>query len=168
MLNKNKRPKPVQTYSYIDLALGTGTLIVVGFTLFLTFDSYPELPKIIPTHFSATGVPDKFGHKTSIWFLPIVSLVLCAGLWILGKYPQYFNYLTEINEENAQRQYQLASKMVRVLGFLVSLVFLFATYETIQVSQNEINTNGSWHFFFTVFSFLIVLIIYIYKSNKKS
>ena len=167
MLNKTKRPKPIQSISSTDLILGLGTLSILFGSLFLAYNTYSELPDIIPTHFTINGTPDKFGNKSSLWLLPFISMVLCVGLWILSRFPQYFNYLTDITEENAQRQYFLASKLVRVLAFVVSLIFLFATYETILAAHNKNGINGSWHFFFTIVGFLVVLIIYLFKSSKK-
>lgn len=167
MLNKYKRPKPILKRTKQDIFIDFGTISILVLSAFWIISAYDDLPDIIPTHFDLSGEPDKFGEKTSIWFLLVVSFVLCIGLRILSRFPHYLSYLTEITEDNAQQQYGLASSLLNVLAFLVSLIFFFAIYETIQVAHSNQSIIGFWHFLLTTLSFLIVLIIYLIKSTKK-
>ncbi len=97
--------------------------IFIGILWLLTVYFFSLLPATIPTHFNAYGKVDDYGSKATILILPIISSVLFIGLTILNKYPQIFNFPSEITEENALKQYTLATRMIRILKLSLALVF---------------------------------------------
>lgn len=85
---------------------------------------YPALPATIPTHFDATGTPDGFGPRTSILWLPVVWLVLQAGILALSRYPRIFNYPVPVTADNAQRLYREGERLMVALGAGMAVIFL--------------------------------------------
>ena len=109
------RPKINVSLSPLDKILESiGKLLFIiiwGLTLFVFF----KLPTIIPTHFNASGKPDGFGNKLTILILPIIATLLYFGLTKLNQHPHAFNYINSITEDNAEKQYTIATRMLRVL-----------------------------------------------------
>lgn len=160
------RPRIKQPFSQLDrLLLIINTSVIASNTVFC-FVSFPDLPQIIPTHFDVNGVADKFGDKSSIWFLPAISLLLSVGLWSLSFYPHILNYLAEITQDNAPQQYALASKLLRVLSILVSFIFSFAIYETIVIAENSADSFVWLPMIIIVFGFITLLGVYLVQSTK--
>ncbi|MEM6377383.1 MAG: DUF1648 domain-containing protein, partial [Bacteroidota bacterium] len=102
------RPKIEVPKEPVDWFLeGVAWIAVLAMFLYLLYH-YGSMPDRIPTHFGANGLPDAYGSKTSIWPLPIISLITFLILFFLNKAPHLFNFPTKITEENALSQYQAA------------------------------------------------------------
>jgi len=158
------RPKLKPTLSQSDKtieALGWLALIVI-WSLVLFF--YSKLPETIAIHFDASGNPDGFGDKITIFELPIIASVLFLGLSYLNRFPHIFNYMTEINEDNALQQYSIACRLIRMLKLCIVIIFTLIVFSTVNV------TDKTWQWsmpliilgltFFPIFYYLI-------QSGKK-
>lgn len=116
---------------------------------------YSGLPELIPAHFNIQGQPDDTGHKDMLFFLPAISLMLYTGMTILNRYPHIFNYPGKITPQNAERQYLIATRLIRYLKFLVVLTFFAITLSIILTAKNISTGLGSW--FLPVFLMLIYI-----------
>lgn len=161
---KSTRPKLKPTLSQSDTiieALGWLALILL-WTLVLF--SYSKLPDTIAIHFDASGNPDGFGDKITIFLLPIIASVLFLGLSYLNRFPHIFNYMTEINEDNALQQYSIACRLIRMLKLCIMTIFILIVFSTMNV------TDKTWQWslplgilgltFFPIFYYLL-------QSNRK-
>lgn len=146
--------------SALEFATVLVLLIIWGYTLF----SFSQLPNEIPVHFNASGEADRYGDKQSVFLLPIISTVLSIGLFFLNTRPHIFNYLTEITEPNAKKQYTNPSRLIRILNLLMVIVFAYLTFTTI---SDEDEALGTW--FLPTFTIIFNLpgIYYMIKSFKK-
>jgi uncharacterized membrane protein len=117
-------------------AVGVLTLIILGIV------SWPELPDEIPSHFGASGIPDAWSSKLSIWLLPGIGAGLFALLTIVSKFPHTFNFPWAVTDENAEKQYQIGRTMV--VSLKAELVWLFAYMEfgIIQAAMGKTNGLG--------------------------
>jgi len=95
-----------------------------GFGLGTVIYKWSVLPNLIPTHFGVSGLADDWSSKRWLLALPAISFVLYAILTWLGRYPHKFNYLWQITERNAQRQYYLATSVVDILKAELMAVWL--------------------------------------------
>ena len=129
--------------------------------------SYIKLPEIIPTHFNAKGQVKGYGSKMTIWILPSVLTIIVSGITILNKYPHIFNYLQPITPENAQRQYALATRMLRYLKLSVVIIFSFICIGTISTADKQNVGLGIWILPLSLAFIFAPIIIYFYKANKK-
>ena len=153
-------PEPIDR---IIESLGViGIILLVGLPIF----HYSSLPDIIPRHYGFNGEPDGFSGKGIIWTLPAIGLLMYLGMAILNKFPHIFNYLIEITSENAERQYIIATKLVRFLNTIIACVFCYITYATIQTALGQQSGLGSY--FAPIFIVLILgtIGIYVYKSIR--
>ena len=125
---------------------------------------YVDLPESIPKHYNALGEPDAFGSKSSIWILPAVGLVMYAGMFALNRFPHIFNYPTQITQENAERQYRNATKLVRIINMLMAASFFYIELTTVQTALNK--QEGLGVLFLPIFIGLTFLVIGIYMSQS--
>ncbi len=147
---------------FIDLASFTILILILGYTFFM----YPELPETIPTHFNGKGVADGFGNKATLWLLPSIALVLFIGLFLLNRYPHLHNYMVNITEENAFKNYKFSTKALRIVNFLCALLFGFIQYKMIEGAQEKTAELGSWFLPIIIGSTIVLPIILIYYQNK--
>lgn len=142
--------------------LGWGVLIVMWA---LVIFNYSTLPDTIPIHYNASGQVDGYGAKSMIWGILLIGSIMYVGMTYLNKYPHIFNFLTEITEENALRQYTTATKMLRYLKFIIVLMIGYLVFKTVRIATEEAFGLGSWlspiflGLLFGVMVYFIVLLI---------
>jgi uncharacterized membrane protein len=120
----NDRPQINLSFSPFDKCVEVlGWLALLAIWIFSIYQ-YFSLPDEIPIHFSFSGEPDNFGSKGFILSLPVIASILFLGLTALNNYPHLFNYPSEITEENAEIQYTLATRLIRMLKFSIVVIFL--------------------------------------------
>lgn len=166
----NERPK-----LKIQLTTSDKVLEMIGWTSILaiwvlTITSYSTLPATIPTHYNGAGIADGFGGKSSILALPIIASILFIGMTILSKFPHTFNYLTDVTANNALRLYTDATKMIRLLKFVIVMVFGLILLQSIRVVKGEANGLGIWFLPLTlvlIFSPIIYYMIKSFNANNK-
>jgi len=162
------RPKINISLSTLDKILESiGKLLIIiiwGLTLY----TFLKLPTIIPTHFNASGEPDGHGNKLTILILPILASLLYFGLTKLNQYPQSFNYIGTITAENAERQYTIASRMLRFLKIALLLIFSHIILFTYLTTIGLTNGLGVVFLPFTLGIVLIPIIFYIRQSIKSN
>jgi uncharacterized membrane protein len=132
----------------------------------LTVINYQSLPDIIPTHYNGAGVADGFGDKWMILTLPLVATILFVGLTILNKFPHVFNYPTEITEDNALRQYTIATRLIRYLKVIIIVIFGLIAFQTIRHANGQIEGLGIWFLPLTMGLIFIPIIYFLIKSTK--
>ena len=140
-----------------------GLLLLIGLPLYY----FEKLPETIPRHFGANGEADGFSGKGIIWTLPIIGMVMYVGMFWLNKYPHIFNYPQQVTKENAERLYTIGTRMIRTLNSIITCIFAYITYSTIQTSLGNQDGLGTW--FTPVFVILIfgVTGYFLYQSMSK-
>lgn len=140
-------------------------LLLIAFWM-VTIVSFQHLPEEIPTHYNALGEADAFGDKETILILPIIATFLFFLLSILSRSPETFNYAVEITEENAEKQYKNAVWLMRILRVLITLIFFFIAYQTIQIALEKAFDLSAWFLPVTFIGLGLVLGYSIYKSKQ--
>lgn len=161
------RPRIKLQNSYLDSFLDNlGWLLIIIWWVKIIF-TLSKLPEVIPTHFTLDGEVDGYGSKWILLILPISGTITYIGLSILNKFPHIFNYLVEITQENAERQYSIATKMIRILK--IGVVILFGLLSVMSIEGADKQTISMGYLLTPLVLLLIVfpLIYYIYKSIKE-
>jgi len=162
----NKRPRIKLQLNQTDKVLEIiGWISVFGIWA-LPLINYFDLPEIIPIHFNGAGKADRFGNKTHIFVLPIISTLLFIGLTILNKRPHVFNYPGQITKENAVHQYTYATRMMRVLKLVIVLLFGLIVFKTIQNVNGHADGLGTWFLPFTIGLFIMLTLYFLMMSMK--
>jgi hypothetical protein len=119
----NNRPLIKIKKDRIDWTLDITVSIGLMFIWLYTLIHFTKLPHTIPTHFNIKGEIDDYGSKYTLWILPSVITFIFILFRILYNYPNKFNYLVKITNENAEKQYRIAIKSMRII--LMNITFLF-------------------------------------------
>jgi uncharacterized membrane protein len=159
-----ERPQLKLKLTFFDWVLelaGWASLIAIWV---LTTTHYSSLPQKIAIHFDASGKANGFGSRGSILALPILSTFTFIGLTILNNYPQIFNFPTTITQDNALKQYTLATRIIRYVKFIIVVIFGTIVRQTIQNATNQNTGLSPWFLPLTMGLTLIPLAYYIVKS----
>ncbi len=160
------RPKIKPSYNFSEKLVQAMALFSLIGLIALTVSAMPGLPEKIPTHFGANGSPDDWGGKGSLLLLPMISAVLYVPLTILERFPWVYNYVVEITEENAARQYRLARETLEWLKLITTALFFYLQWQTVQAAKGLSDGLGAW--FLPVFLLLLfgVMGVQVYKMVK--
>ncbi len=150
--------KLAETAAAMGLVFFSGTLI----------SYWPELPNEIPIHFGLSGEPDAFGSKTKLLILPIVTLLVYAGLTVLRRFTRAYNYPSEITVDNAPRQYSLARTLIAWLKAEVIWLFAYVCWKTCRVAIGEEAGLGGWFLPVILVVLAFTVTAYIVKAVKSA
>jgi uncharacterized membrane protein len=164
---QNNRPKIKLQKTTFNYLIEIATLAILLLAWAYVILSYSELDSEIPVHFNASGEADRYGDKQSIFFLPLLGIVIFIGLFILNKYPHIFNYPTEITEENAERQYKNATNLIRILNLIIVFVFAFIIYKIVNAKTENSEALGEWFLPTVIIIINIPGLYFVAKAFKK-
>lgn len=131
------------------------------------FASYADLPETIPTHYNGLGKADGFGNKSLLFSLVGIGQALYIGLFVLNFYPHLFNYMTKITEDNALQQYTASTRLIRLINFVIALIFSYLSIKSVHNALNGRQDLDAWVLPVFLCLLFIPLIIYIVKFAKK-
>lgn len=170
---KENRPKlklqKTQSRKIIEII----TFIAIAFCFVYPAIYYSSLPDKIPMHFNFSGNVDKYGAKNSVWFLAIIGVITCFGLYKLNHYPHLFNYPVKITEENAKKQYTDTVKMLSYVNLLIAILFAVICYQIVEIALNQGKQFDQWseYLIYTIlgllaFGPLVLVVINIFTKEK--
>ncbi|MEY8848915.1 DUF1648 domain-containing protein [Psychroserpens sp. XS_ASV72] len=163
---KTNRPKIIVPREGMDTIVDLLSLSILILTFVYVGLNYSELPEIIPSHFNAKGKVDGYSEKILIWLVPIIAMVLFIGMFIINKYPHHHNYMVNITEDNALKNYRFSTRIIRFTNLFVMLTFAFIAYSMIQAANGQSIAIGSW-VLPIIIGFTIILPIVIFVNYKK-
>lgn len=160
------RPRIRPEFSAADRILEiAGWAVLLIFWIF-TVNGFMTLPDVIPTHFDAAGHPDNTGHKITILIIPVAATILYSGMTLLNRYPHIFNFVVGITEENALRQYRIATRMIRYLKFILVIIFFYIAWIMQSVATGISPGLGIWFVPVTMVLVFVPLIFFIVQSIR--
>ena len=128
------------------------------------------MPETIPTHFNFKGEADGYGSKSDLWILPGIAILIYSLFSILNRFPHIHNYMVNITEENAMKNYRFSSRMLRFVLLSVLVLFTLIQHKIITYDGSGNISMGNWlnSFIIGIIAILpIFIIVYQYKINKK-
>ncbi len=163
----NKRPVIKLIPSPADKAiqaLGWGLLALLwGVSVY----AYISMPDIVPTHFNAKGEVNATGNKSTIWIIPIIASVTYLMLTLLNRYPHLFNYTVQITEENAEYQYTMATRLLRVVNLTVVIVFLIIVSLIYAIAHGIMEDTGVFVIILVTLLPIMPVVWYFIKLKRK-
>ena len=154
---------PSTTY---DKALDKAVLILIIIFWLMTLLAWFKLPATIPMHFNLHGKIDRYGSKITLLLFPLVASLVIWLLTFLNKRPRMFNYPVIIHEENIERQYLYATRLIRFLKLAIAVLCIMIILITYRAATGGEKGPGIWFVFFIFGLFNIPTIYYIIKSFK--
>lgn len=161
---KGKRPRLTKNEKKLGLISGLfevgGWVVLLVLWLYIIFH-YGDLPQDVPTHFATDGTADRFSSKENIFLLPAIVTILYGLMTIINSQPHLYRYLVTITPLNYKRNYRRAMRNVRILKFMLVILFCFIFYQAIQVALGNSDGLGRWLLpvTFIVFIFFTLIIL---------
>jgi uncharacterized membrane protein len=162
----NTRPKTNLTPSPFDNKIEMAGKLFLIVLWGLALCVYFIAPSTIPTHFNASGQANNYGSKITILILPVIGSIIYFGITQLNKYPHIFNYATEITATNAERQYTIATRTLRVLKFMILVIFSLIILFSYLTSIGAANGLGPWFLPLVIILLMVLVIVTITQSLK--
>lgn len=164
-----ERPRMTLVLQPLDKWLET--LAISGFVVLWLFfvRVYTILPDIIPIHFNLKGVTDGYGSRNTLFILPLVASCIYALITVLNRYPYLFNYMVTITAQNAETQYRLATRLLRVIKLVVIIVLGFISMMVAASVKDASITRWIGACIPVIIAiFIVPTIVYIYYAVKNN
>jgi uncharacterized membrane protein len=167
-MQEQSRPKITIPIKNSDLIIEVISVVLLVVFWIYTILQYNSLPDIIPTHFKGDGSVDGTGPRWMIFGLPIVSTLFYIGLAYASRFPEKFNYMTEITKQNAPKQYTIAAQMLRVMKLCIIVVFFAVDYQTVLSAHGNESELGGWFMIFIMSLIFVPLFYFLIQFSKNS
>jgi len=99
---------------------------LVGVVIYLIL-AWRSIPEQIPGHYNAAGQVDRWGDKSELIVLPIVSWILYGLITLIERFPQVWNTGVRVTSENRASVYRLLKSMIAVVKMFMLLMFASLT-----------------------------------------
>jgi uncharacterized membrane protein len=150
--------KPIDIF-FEMVALST-IFFMWGFCLY----HYNSLPQIIPTHYGLNGIADGYGSKKTLFLIPSIVTLIVMGLRWLNRYPHKFNYMAAITVENAEKQYRMATRLIRYLQFIIAVLFTYIVIKTVQDAYVKQSKLDIWFVFILMAAVFVPTVYTVYAA----
>lgn len=151
----------------IDHALEWLSWVLVVFIWIFCISHYPKLPDIIPVHYGSDGMADGYGSKSTIFLIPGILTAMVVLLKVINLYPHRFNYLATINEENAEAQYNSATRLMRYLQAFIPSMFLYIVIKEVTDAGKKTSKLEPWFLLLLIPGIMIPTVYTVYTSLTK-
>ena len=160
------RPRIHITLTPFNKALNLIALILLLLLIASSIYLYTTLPDIIPTHFDLQGNVNDRGSKNTIWILVFINIAVFFSLNYLARRPHLYNYPTILTEENAERQYRLAARLMRTLKLTITITFMAVLFLIYTATTQHPFPYGGWELPVILSLILVPIGIYFFKAFK--
>ncbi|MCG8306080.1 MAG: DUF1648 domain-containing protein [Cytophagales bacterium] len=150
----------------IDIIIEVLAGVCIIYMIVQLIIEYPGLEQKVPSHFGANGKPDAWSNKSSLLVMPVITIILYAGLTVLNRFPHLFNYPVPITASNAAAQYRLAKSLLATLKLTTTGLFLYIQLQTIGVARQFQTGLGTGFIIIALLSAFIPMIIYLALASK--
>ena len=99
---------------------------LVGVVVYLIL-MWSRIPAQVPAHYNAAGEVNRWGSRSGLILLPIISWLLYGLITLIERYPQVWNTGVTVTEQNRERVYRTLKNMIAVIKMLVLLLFTSMT-----------------------------------------
>ena len=104
--------------------------LLIGLTAYLIFH-WGSIPDKIPAHYDWEGNIDRWGNKSDLIFLPMMSWFLYLLITGLQQVPLVWNTGVKITEENEERVYRTLKYMLETLKMIVVADLTYITVHSL-------------------------------------
>lgn len=163
-----ERPKIKLTLTRLDKALEICGVILLTVMWIFTVYNYLQSPDIVPIHFKLSGQPDGYGSKMTLLLLPFIATTIYLGLTQLNRFPHIFNYTAKITADNADKQYTVATRLIRILKAAVVLIFAIDSLSVFLITKRLFSGLGPWFFPLTILILAVPIIYTLFQSLSKN
>ena len=130
----------------LETIVSMSCLVGVAVYLILFWHTFPEQ---IPGHYNAAGEVDRWGNKSELILLPIMSWLIYGFITLIERLPQVWNTGVRVTSENRALVYRLLKSLIAVVKMFTLLMFASLTV----ISSLALNLP-MWY----LLAFLVILV----------
>lgn len=164
----NVRPILNIPYSSSEVIVEILSILGLLFAVVVIIINWSMLPIRVPTHFGLVGQPDGWVNKNTLVMMPILCILLYAGMTLLQRYPHIYNYPFALTPHNVESQYHIARAMLGLVKLEVVWSFALMEWQTILVALGKTGQLAVWLLILIVMLPLLTLCGGIYKAYLAS
>ena len=97
-------------------------LSLVGVVVYLIL-TWKTIPDQIPAHYNAAGEINRWGSKSELIVLPIISWLMFGLITLIERFPSIWNTGVRITDDNRTEVYRLLKNLIAVVKMFVLLMF---------------------------------------------
>ena len=160
-MEEEKLSVPYTALQKFWMLLGGGILVALLVALLVL---WPQIPEQIPGHYNAQGEVTRYDGKGAVWIMPIIGMILYAGLLLLSFFPQAWNTPIHVTRENRLRVLSRTRDMLCWMAVLLSALFSY-----IGLSMTGLVELGAWFLpveLLLVFGLLIWGVVRVVRAGK--
>lgn len=155
-------------YTKVQSALEILSLLILIGTYVYLLIRWKDLPELVPGHYNAAGEIDRWGSKSELIALPIVSTFLYALVTIVTHFPNIWNVPVGITGANRDRVYGIIKDMILIMKAETMAIFFYLSYNGIEVQLlHPLFTLITLTGVFGTLSFFLIRLAVISKKVSK-
>lgn len=165
-----KRPRLKIPYESFDIIIECIPIALLLLMWFYVISEYSQMPEIVASHFNAKGEADGYDNKIIVWLIPSIATVIYLLLFIINRFPHIHNYMVNITEENAYKNYKFSARMLRIINLFITSIMMYVAFLIIETAKGvQIALGNSLLPIIIGFSILLPIALFIYqrKLNKE-
>ncbi|HML69231.1 MAG TPA: DUF1648 domain-containing protein [Clostridia bacterium] len=122
-------------------------LCLVGVVVYLIL-AWDTIPAKIPAHYNAAGEVNRWGSKSELIVMPIISWLMFGLITLIEQYPSVWNTGVRITDENRAAVYRLLKNLIAVVK-----MFTLAMFGSLTVISSLSLNLPVWY----ILAFLVIL-----------
>lgn len=130
---------------------------LVGMTAFLVSE-WSGMPEKIPMHYDWAGNIVRWGEKSELLFLPIMTWGLYAFITFLEQIPQIWNTGVTVTEENKVRVYRVLKYMIKTLKLFFALSFVYMVFHSVTMTNLP-----TWFTWVSILGTIVLIVFWIVR-----
>jgi Protein of unknown function (DUF1648). len=123
--------------------------------------SWSGVPDRVPGHYDAAGQINRWGNKSELLTVPIISAILYILLTAVTFFPAIWNVPATVTEENRTIVYEYIRNMMCVMKLEMVLGFTYISYKSI-----KLQALSSYFFFVFLVVIFGTMAYYLRKTLK--
>lgn len=153
------------------------SVVLVIYSYFLIQTNIPKLPRVIPTHFNAAGVADRWGSPDTLWMLLGAQALTCTLFLIMPYVGQRFpamihlgtRRLSDFPPAQRARMLPMLNDMAGYLSIVMNLFFVFMLHEILQAAAQPLpHIHVFWPLGLMMGGTAVILLYYLGKILRVS
>ena len=121
--------------SKFDIAINMLCLIMIIGTAIYLIVNWTNIPENVPMHHNFSGEVDRFGNKSEMIILPILTVIMFSFMSVVEHFPQLWNTGIKVTDKNKEYVYRILKNMITTLKLIVVCVFTYLTMQTALVIE---------------------------------
>lgn len=108
--------------------------MIIGIAIYLILN-WANIPEKVPMHYNFAGKVDRFGNKSEIIILPIITVIMFSFMSVIEHFPQLWNTGVKVTDKNKEYVYRILKNMITTIKLIAVCVFTYLTMQTTLVIE---------------------------------